>query len=385
MEVLDLTNLELGLAYSAYGIVAMGSYFFGGLLADRFAAQRLMIVALVTTAIGGFIFAREPSKLELMIIYGYWGMTTILVFWAALIRSTRSIGGSDSQGASFGWLDGGRGLLAAALASVSVWVFEWRLGVEVETATLVERSAALSLIIWFFMGIVLLAAICVWFFLPPSDVSRNKAKTKKTVSKDVCKIIKMPRVWLQAIIVLCAYVAYKGTDNFSLYAYDVHGYNDVQAAQIGSFSFWTRPAAAILGGLIADRTKSSFMIIFSFLILILGSSGIIFSIIPYGLHWMLLSTVCVASIGIYALRGLYFALLEESSIPLAVTGTAVGLISVIGYTPDIFMGPVMGYLLDRSPGELGHQHVFGVVAIFAMIGLMATVLLRRRLRMIEPS
>ena len=62
-------------------------------------------------------------------------------------------------------------------------------------------------------------------------------------------------------------------------------------------------------------------------------------------------------------------------IPLVLTGTAVGMISLIGYTPDIFAGPAMGFLLDRSPGETGHQHVFWMLAIFAFIGILSIKLL----------
>ena len=66
--------------------------------------------------------------------------------------------------------------------------------------------------------------------------------------------------------------------------------------------------------------------------------------------------------------------MQEGHIPLAVTGTAVGFISLIGYTPDIFMGPAMGYLLDNSPGETGHQHVFILLSVFAFIGLITTII-----------
>lgn len=62
---------------------------------------------------------------------------------------------------------------------------------------------------------------------------------------------------------------------------------------------------------------------------------------------------------------------------MAVTGTAVGLISLVGYTPDIFMGPAMGILLDDSPGALGFQKVFLMLAIFALIGLIASYLFHR--------
>ncbi|MGB2172326.1 MAG: hypothetical protein ACPH03_07755, partial [Flavobacteriaceae bacterium] len=53
--------------------------------------------------------------------------------------------------------------------------------------------------------------------------------------------------------------------------------------------------------------------------------------------------------------------------------TAVGIISVVGYTPDIFMGPFMGYLLDNNPGIVGHQYVFALLATFALIGLIAAI------------
>ena len=55
---------------------------------------------------------------------GFFGVTTILFFWAALIRATRDWGGNNAQGRAFGLLDGGRGLLAALLAPR--WIVETR-------------------------------------------------------------------------------------------------------------------------------------------------------------------------------------------------------------------------------------------------------------------
>ena len=79
----------------------------------------------------------------------------------------------------------------------------------------------------------------------------------------------------------------------------------------------------------------------------------------------------VVATGVYAARSLYFAVMERGKIPLVLTGTAVGLISLIGYTPDIFAGPAMGYLFEANPGALGHQLVFGMLAIFSLVGGVA--------------
>ena len=57
---------------------------------------------------------------------------------------------------------------------------------------------------------------------------------------------------------------------------------------------------------------------------------------------------------------------------MAVTGTAVGFISVIGYTPDIFTGLINGYFLDAYNPETGHEIVFAIMFGFALVGLIAS-------------
>ena len=375
LEVFQITNFQLGTAFALYGVVAMLSYFLGGPLADRFSARRLMSLALIATSIGGIIFATIPSISTLTLLYGFWGLTTILLFWAALIRATRELGGLQAQGSAYGILDGGRGLFVALLASFSVWVFSLLLPIDVNTATLEQRTDALVQIIWIYTGIVLAVAVLVWLIVP--DENSFKQRGGRTISwAGIKQIINKPTVWLQAIIVVCAYVGYKATDDFSLYASDAFGYNDVAAAKIGTVSFWIRPLAAVGAGLLADKFSASKMTIISFGFMMAGSICLSVGFLAADMYWMFILIIVTASLGIYALRGIYFALFHESKIPLHVTGSAVGLVSFVGFTPEIFMGPLMGFLIDRSPGALGHQHVFLVLAIFAAIGMLATIVYR---------
>ena len=78
-------------------------------------------------------------------------------------------------------------------------------------------------------------------------------------------------------------------------------------------------------------------------------------------------------IGIYAMRGLYFALIEEAKIPLLITGTVIGIISLIGYTPDIFMSLVSGFILGENPTIIEYQTLFRIVMLFPLIGILATI------------
>ena len=375
LEVFGLTNLELGTAFSLYGIVAMFAYLPGGPIADAFSPRKLIATALITTAVGGLILASTPSLSSLKQLYAYWGLTTIALFWAALMRATRDWGGEMKQGAAFGLLDGGRGLLTAVTGSLMVVIYSSLIPEDVASATLEQRSDAFRKIILLLTTITCATAVLVWFTLPSRN-RRDKIKSSSFNFRGVLHVFKMPTVWLQAFIIICAYVGFKATDVFSLYARDVLELNEVEAAKVGMVSLWMRPIAAIAAGYLADRTSAASMTIVSFVLLAIGSLVLSCDIIQAGMLGIFLMTIICTSLGIFALRGLYFAIMKEGKVSVAFTGSAVGLVSVIGYTPDIFMGPVIGYLLDRSPGANGHQDVFLVVFGFAIAGLVGSLFFR---------
>jgi sugar phosphate permease len=93
LEAYGLSNTQLGDVFAVYGVMAMIAYFPGGALADRFSARSLLTVSMIATAAGGLYMATYPGPVGMAALFGYWGITTILLFWAALIRATREWGG----------------------------------------------------------------------------------------------------------------------------------------------------------------------------------------------------------------------------------------------------------------------------------------------------
>ncbi|MFT4682142.1 MAG: MFS family permease [Flavobacteriales bacterium] len=379
LKVLDITNLELGGFFSVYGIVAIVAYLFGGPLADKFPAPKLMSTALATTAIGGFFLVTIPSTSGMHMLYGFWGLTTILLFWAAMMKATRLWGGQTMQGRAFGLLDGGRGLVAALIGTIAVYVLSQVMPDGSEGISQAQRSEAFKTVIIFVSGWVLVVALIVRFALPADTGSTSSEKTSITWAK-ILEVMRLPQVWFQAFLILCAYSAYKVTDDFSLLANEMLGYDEVKAAAVSSATMWIRPVAAIGAGVFADKIGPSRMITFCFLLMLIGGlsigTGMADAAIPAFVFVALGST----AMGAYAMRGLYFAIMGEASIPVAVTGTAVGFASVIGYLPDVYMGPLMGTLLDSSPGAEGHRHVFLAMSCFAGLGLVVSALFRSFLR-----
>jgi nitrate/nitrite transporter NarK len=185
-------------------------------------------------------------------------------------------------------------------------------------------------------------------------------------------------VWLAALVVVCAYCGYKGLDNYSLYAFEVLGFDEVSAARFTAVGAALRPIAAVVAGLAADRAGVARTIAAAFAVLVTGYA---FLGLPQSsqLVWLVYADLALTMFAVFALRGVYFALLEETHVPHELTGAAVGLVSLVGFTPDVFFASIAGRLLDATPGAGGHRHYFVLLAVIAAVG-MATALRLARLR-----
>jgi len=387
LDVFTLDNTQLGFCFSIYGVVAFLSYFFGGVLADKFEPRLLIVTALILTGLGGFYLATYPSYTELKILYAYWGFTTIFLLWGAMIKATRIWGGNTKQGRAFGFLDGGRGAVSATIGATGVVIYGMVMTVDIDTATLADKQAAFKSVILASTYITLGIAVLVFLFLKQEPIEDDVKFDNHTdySKKNILAIAKLPFVWLLALIILCAYCGYKVTDIFSLTANEVMLYDEVDAAKVGTLSLYLRPFVGVIIGFLADRTKASLVLTLSFSFVIIGSLLFASGLINSSAVFFFFMAVVITSIGIYSARVLYFAVIHEGNIPVALTGTAVGIVSVVGYTPDIFMGPVIGYILDSSPGLAGHQHVYLTLAGFSIVGLVSSFLLKKNIKSQVPK
>ena len=374
LEAFELSNTQLGDFFAVYGIMAMISYFPGGALADRFSARGLLTASLIATSAGGLYMATYPGAVGLALLFGYWGITTILLFWAALIRATREWGGHDEQGMAFGILEGGRGLVAALLASLGVVLLASFLPDNLDQLNNEERKEAFRSVIFFYSGVTLATAALTWFVIP---TVKHIGDSALALFRNAITVLGRPLVWAQAAVIICAYCGYKGFDNYSLYAVQVLGMNEVDGAKITAYATYIRPVAAIAAGLVADRWAAGKTIGAAFALMVVAYAAVAVST-PVGAGvFIIYGNLFVSVVAIFMLRGVYFALLEENQVPPYLTGAVAGTVSFIGYTPEIFFGPITGRILDANPGPVGHQHYFLFLAAVATIGVAVVVWLLR--------
>ncbi|SES70138.1 MFS transporter [Thalassotalea agarivorans] len=386
LEVFNLTNTQLGDIFGLYGILAMLVYFPGGPLADRFSARKLMMISLLLTASGSLYFAQIPSASSLGFLFAFWGVTTIFLFWAAMIKLTRIWGGAHAQGKAFAILDGGRGLVAAAAATGAVAILTLFVPDGIDT-DLASKRQGIQSVIYYYGAITTFAAFIVFLVIPKESgvQSTDDDGEQSSIKHDFSIVLKRPVVWLQGMIVLTAYCGYKGLDYFGLYLTNVLDFGAVQSAQTVAYISYTRVFAALCAGFLADKIGIGKTVLITFSALVVCYALFATSPVQALPQFLVLANIIVTFVLVFAVRAIYFALLEESKIADTRTGAAVGVISVVGYTPDIFLAPVAGRLIDANPGVVGFSHLFIMLGLFSAIGAISTYLLIRRVKALRAA
>jgi nitrate/nitrite transporter NarK len=372
-----ISDAQIGEAQALYGLTAVVSYFFGGFIADKWEPKKLLSLSLLLTAIGGFWMALIPSIFTLKILYAFWGISTILLFWSSLIKATRHWGNKHNQGLSFGLLDGGRGFFAASIAlfgaSILTYFFPEK-GLEITFSNKVET---LQYVIGTITCIVFLVALLVWKVLPKDTMKFEAGTAYQFDFKKAFSLMKKKKVIFHSLIIFCAYCSYKLTGVYGTYAKDVWNYSLEEATYFAVFIQYLRPIAAISVGWIADKYIPSKIIVPSFSLLILASAILGFGFFNTQPVFLSFTIFIFMALGTYSLRGLYFAIIEETKTPIQMTGTLVGIISVVGFTPDIFMSLFIGYMLGENPTLIDYQHLFTTFTIIPIVGLLAALGFRK--------
>ena len=213
LEAFGFSNTQLGDIFAVYGVTAMLAYFPGGALADLFSARTLMTVSLFATAAGGLYMATFPGSLQMALLYGYWGITTVFLLWAAMLSATRDWGGEHSQGKAFGILDGGRGLVAAGFAVFAIAVFSMYMPADAAQASDVQRQEGFRMVILLYSAATAAAGALTWLVLPKPG--QRTVPVRSNSLTGMATVLRRPIVWAQAGIIVCAYCGFKGITKVS--------------------------------------------------------------------------------------------------------------------------------------------------------------------------
>ena len=370
VETFKVTNTQLGLLGSAFGFAGVLSYFLGGLIADRFKVKNLMTFSLITTGAGGFILLLNPSYPVLFAVHMYWGISSLLTFWPAVIKAVRTLGTESEQSKVFGFFEGGRGLSNAIYMAIILVLFS-------AVAGKVGNEAGIKAIIIAYSLIdIILGTIIFFTFKNTSEVKvkSSEAKGNKFDLSILKKVISMKYTWMIIIIMFCSYSMNMSFYYFTPYATSQFGSTAVFAAAISILAQWVRPIGCVGAGFVGDKIGSSKVMAIGFMLMAVGLVGSLIIPTEQGMIIPLIISCVAIFISMYAMQSMHYALLEEGGYSVAVSGMTVGILATIGYLPELVMPIIAGKLLDNFPGITGYRFLFGYLLILAVIGLSVTLL-----------
>lgn len=372
LEASGLNNTQFGFTMSVYGMTAMIFYPIGGIVADKVKAKYLLFIAMVGVGGLGFWYATFPGYTAQIIIFAGWGILSTLTFWAAMMKATRQLGTSDQQGRLFGLVEGGRGLLTAAIGFIALFAFS-KMG---------ESLGSMQGILWAESIVCIVVGFLILFFLKGNPEMEKQEEKKQLSLKDIGQVLKTPTVWLIALIIICCYSVYLGSTYLTPYFTNVIGATASFAGLLAIMrSYILQFICGPSGGVLADKMHSTSKVVAGCYILIVAALAFII-ILPTSAGSMIPMIILMILLcaGIFAMRGIYFATIDEANIPMHVTGTAVGIVSLIGFAPDVFMSPICGGLLDAFEGAAGYRAIFILMIAFAVVGLIATLILLKSIK-----
>lgn len=370
LQTYGLTNSQMGMFGSIFGIMGACSYLFGGVVADMFSARKLMTISMILTGLGGLLHLFHPSYLMLVGIYFLWGFTSLFAFWPALLKVLRSLANEDEQSKAYGFMDATRGITNAVQLAVTLAIFN-------ALSKKASDLAGLNGVVIFYSAVCIVMGIGLYFVLDEkklqtgSDGAEDESKFSFAIVKQV---LKMPVVWLLSLVVCCSYTMPILFYYFTPYATANLGMTAAAGAMVTMLAQYVRPVACVVGGVAADKIRRANVMYGTMGIMLASTLVLIFA---RSMSNAVFIGICACIyFGMYGAYSLVFSMFDECGIPKYMSGTAIGLICTIGYMPEFFCPLLAGKVLDTY-GNAGYHILFIFLAVMMVIGLILLTFYKR--------
>ncbi|MGL6248293.1 MAG: MFS transporter [Culicoidibacterales bacterium] len=371
LQVFNMSIQQLNLLYTVIGFVFIIGYFPSGMLCDKFSAKKLLSLSLLGTAIGGFWFAQIPSYTNVVIIFGIWGIFTVFTFWGAHLKIVKMISAEGEDGRFFGILDGGRGLVEAVLASIALAIFTSTLGASNDLS--LQRESLVS-VIYMYSTVLAILSVLIFFFVKDEKKEDKKEDKKESAFKfsNIGKVFKNKLVIYQGLIVFAGYTLYWTNYYFGGYLQTNIGIDPATVGTIMVGFLWMRPIGGFLGGYLADKIGKSITISVA---LTCGSICLlVLAFLPKTLPVPVFAAlILLTGLVLFVIRGTYWSLIGEANISVQVMGTAIGMVSFIGYLPDVLIPNLNTYLWDSFDQASANILYFVISVVIGLIGAVVAL------------
>ena len=364
LEVYNLTDTQMGVFGSILGVFGMISYLFGGIVSDRFSTRTILTVSLIGTGLGGFVHLLPLNFTALVCLYAFWGVSSLFAFWPCCIKAVRILSGSGDQGKAFDFFEGGRGIGAGLMDTGAVFAFK------IGAGQMDDQVAGMRYAIIFYSVLTILMGVLVFFMVKDEKME----KSDRVTFKGIGELLRMPAVWIIGFVTFCNYVFTLSMYYFTPYLTEILGATVTFAAALAASKRWFSLLGNVGGGIVTDKVGTGRMLLISFIVMAVGTVGML--LLPQNSGSIMIFTVLFVIVYIFynVNYAMTWAMMDEGAIPERLSGSAAGLISTIGYLPEIFCSLLASIMIDQNPGWEGYRNYFGFVTAMLVIGAVLVMI-----------
>lgn len=360
LAAMGINNTQSGLLLTMYTIGNMVLYIPGGYLADKVSTKKALIISLVATSVLTWVYAFSLNFVVSMIIWLGLSFSTAFVFWSALMKAVRIVGTEEEQGFMYGLYYACNGIAAALTSFISLYAYNTA-GEDIKSGFVRGVNAS--------GVVVLIAAICL-VFLMKEDAGKvtTESDDDKISLPMVGKVLKSPVVWILSIVILCGYGLKSSVSYFNPYLTEVVGVSAVNSGIFSIINNYLLLLLAPVGGILADKVFKSTCkwLSVSFVILAVLFGGVL--LIPSDISPMVASIYTLLPGAVTMMMyGVVFSSVSEAGISRTMTGTVIGISSIIGYLPDSIYSVLFGKWLDNK-GAAGYINIFIFLVASGILG-----------------
>jgi len=380
-EALGLSHLQIGTIGAVYGLFNVLGYLPSGFLAEKFNTKMLLVISTLGMCLVTLWYSTYPGYHSLVVIHALYGIFSVWTFWSPYLKAIRNLGTEDEQGRLFGMSEGLRGLAQTAVASGSLVALSMFATVAAGfRAALFINAAAFAILM--VTVIILVPDIDKIEAQEGQDLAAARKNKNKNIKKIVIDTLRSSATWVCIFLIMCGYTLWITVNGYAgAYCTDVLRISENLSSTMSIFrSFLIVPIAGFSGGFIMDKfsTKGKGMAL-AFLCV-----GLCVVSIYVSARLVVACAALTIVLGYFVnvIKTTYWSTMGEAGIPLATTGMATGVISLIGLTPDIFTPAIIGHFLNygesRGNIEIGYNLMLLWCMVWAGLGIFAALVLKRR-------
>lgn len=370
LEAMGISNTQSALLLTMYTIGNMILYIPGGVIADRVSPKKALAISLISTTALCYIYAFTMEFMIALLVWLGLSLSTAFVFWSSLMKTVRLVGDEEEQGFMYGLYYACNGLTAALTNAFALQVYNTAGG---------DMTSGFFRAVLSGGSVAAVAGIMLIFLLKEDPAKANAASSEDDDSRfrlsDVLVLIKNPVVWIVSLTVLCGYGFYTSTGYFNPYLTEVMGVSPEDSSFISIIRNYLLLLLAPVGGLLADKVFKSTCkwLMTAFLILALLFAGVM--LLPSDISSTVASLYTLLP-GAFSMMmyGVIFSTVSEAGIPRTMTGTVIGIASIIGYLPDSIYSVIFGNWLDALGGA-GYNYIFTFLAVSGVVGCVMAFLI----------